>query len=383
MINSGIKKPKIKQAKFVFIPAAVLLVAVLVVLFAFPQQSRDYSAGRIISQHRDGLLGTIITISIPETADAADIFDEVFSAIEGIDARMSATRPDSQVARINAMAGVEPVKVPDDVFHVVSLAAQISGDSGGAFDLSVGPLVSLWGIGSFNARVPSDAEILETQGLVGYGNVLLNPAEASVYLKKEGMSIDLGAIAKGYAGEVAAEILVRRGIRSAILDLGGDIVAVGSRPDGNAWRIGVRAPVRGGGGGIVTAFQDFERAIMQWGGDAWPRETSGIFDYIAVNRWNKPYKLEALKAAIDTMVKYATRPQPVEVTPQPDYRLLIAFDNGEKRMLDVKPYLEIEPYKELKNPVVFNNVKVAGLIVEWRPRVDMGIDVIYGESVPV
>ncbi|MCL2378959.1 MAG: NAD(P)H-dependent oxidoreductase [Defluviitaleaceae bacterium] len=143
------------------------------------------------------------------------------------------------------------------------------------------------------------------------------------------------------------------------------------------------AAAGGGGGGIVTAFADFERAIAQWGGDNWPRETSGIFDYIAVNRWNQAYKLEALKAAISQMVKYSSRPKAVKIAPKPDYHLLITFDNGERRVLDVNPYLETEPYSALKDPELFHKVKIAGLIAEWRPRLDMGIDILYDKSTPV
>jgi len=74
----------------------------------------------------------------------------------------------------------------------------------------------------------------------------------------------------------------------------------------------------GGGGGIPSTFEDFERAISQMSGDEWPRETAGIFDYIAVNRWNQEYKRETLKAAIKALVRFQEQPAPAEVTPQPD-----------------------------------------------------------------
>lgn len=142
------------------------------------------------------------------------------------------------------------------------------------------------------------------------------------------------------------------------------------------------AAAGGGGGGIVPAFADLERAIQQWSGDEWPREMSGIFDFIAVNRWNKEYKLDALRAAIRQMIHYATRPKATKVEALPDYRLLITFDNGERRVLDVKSYLESDPYTALRDKELFNNVKLAGLIAEWRPRLDMGLDILYNESKP-
>lgn len=141
------------------------------------------------------------------------------------------------------------------------------------------------------------------------------------------------------------------------------------------------ASAGGGGGGIVTTFADIERAIVQMGGDEWPRETHGIFDYIAVNRWNQVYKREALKSAITEMVKYHKRPKVKSVEPKPNYQLLLTFSNGERRIFDVKPYLENKPFDELKDETLFNKVKVTGVNVEWRPRLDIGPDPLYFDSV--
>jgi len=138
----------------------------------------------------------------------------------------------------------------------------------------------------------------------------------------------------------------------------------------------------GGGGGIVTTFADIERAIAQMSGDEWPRESSGIFDYIAVNRWNQDYKRDALKAAITAMVNYQRRPKAVDVISQPDYKLLITFDNDEKRIFDVEPYLATKPYDELKDLNLFNGVKVSGMKIEWRPRLDIDVCAVYADSTP-
>ena len=266
MKNSGIRK-----ARLVYI----FIFTIIALMFWLPSHTPAVNTVRPVTQFRHGLLGTIVTVSIHEEADAS-IFDEIFSAIEDIDAEMSADNPGSQVSMINAAAGIDSVKVSDAVYDVIALAMQISEDSGGAFDLSVGPLVSLWNIGSSNGRVPADAEILEAKSFVGYKNVLLDSERKSVYLKKEGMRIDLGGIAKGYAGDVAAGILERRGIKSAILDLGGDIVALGSRLNGGYWRIGVKTPVRGDGSNVgVLRVRD--KAVATSGGYERYLEKGGIF----------------------------------------------------------------------------------------------------------
>jgi hypothetical protein len=129
----------------------------------------------------------------------------------------------------------------------------------------------------------------------------------------------------------------------------------------------------GGGGGIVPCFADIERAVSHMGGDAWPRESSGIFDYIAVNRWNQDYKRDTLKEAIKSMVGYQKRPVAVNVVSQPDYKILITFEDNQEKVFDIKPFLEDRLYEDLKDLDLFNKVKISGHKVEWRPRLDIDI----------
>jgi len=133
------------------------------------------------------------------------------------------------------------------------------------------------------------------------------------------------------------------------------------------------AAAGGGGGGCPSAFLHMERAIGAMGGDDWPKEHAGLFDFIAVNRWNQDYKLEALKAAITNMHGFWKRPKAKDVKPLPDYQLLITFENNEKQMLDFKPYLETRPYKILKDIDLFNKAQISGTKIEWRPLLDIDI----------
>jgi len=136
----------------------------------------------------------------------------------------------------------------------------------------------------------------------------------------------------------------------------------------------------GGGGGIVSAFADIERAVSQMGGDNWPRESSGIFDWIGVNRWNQDYKRDALKAAITKMVKYHTMPKLSAVKALPDYKIQLEFDNDEVRVFDMTPHLDKPRYSELKDVELFNKIKITGFKIEWRPLTDMCIEVLYSQS---
>jgi thiamine biosynthesis lipoprotein len=212
------------------------------------------------------LLGTICSINLFDNAKDS-VYKDVFSRIREIENRMSVNINSSDVVQINMAAGITPVKVHDDVFHVIERALYFSELSGGAFDITVGPLVSLWDVGSDNPRVPLDQEIDSALKLINWRDVELDGETKSVYLKHIGMSIDLGAIAKGYAADEAAEIINKAGIKRAIINLGGNIFVCGENKNRRLWRVGIQNPAgqRDEYAGIV---QTGEAAVV----------TSGVYE---------------------------------------------------------------------------------------------------------
>jgi thiamine biosynthesis lipoprotein len=182
-----------------------------------------------------------------------DVYRKVFNRIHEIENLMSTTIPSSDVSRVNAAAGIEPIQVHHDTFKVIKRAVYFAELSGGAFDPTVGPLVSLWGIGSESQRVPSQDEIDNVLLLVNWNNIELDTRAYTVFLKRHGMALDLGAIAKGYAADEAAAVIKAAGIRRAIVDLGGNIVIVGEKKDKSPWRVGIQSPgeIRGSFIGIL------------------------------------------------------------------------------------------------------------------------------------
>jgi thiamine biosynthesis lipoprotein len=216
-------------------------------------------------------LGTLCTITVYDHADDA-IFQKVFNRIHEIENLMSFNIPTSDVSRINAAAGIESVKVNDDVFTVIERALYFARFSDGAFDPTIGPLASLWDIGGDNSRVPSQNEINQALPLVNWRNVVLDSDSRTVFLALPGMALDLGAIAKGYAADEAAAIIKNEGIKRAVINLGGDIVVLGLKRDNSPWRVGVQKPFDEQGVSIgvlnILSAADSEQSVV----------TSGIYE---------------------------------------------------------------------------------------------------------
>jgi thiamine biosynthesis lipoprotein len=213
------------------------------------------------------LLGTTCLVRI-YAGGAASALDAAFARIAEIESRLTVTRADSEVIRVNKAAGLHPVAVTADVLRVVERGLFYSRQGNGAFDITIAPLVTLWGIGSTEARIPGAGEIRTALSRVGYKDLLIDEKASTVYLRRTGMSLDLGSIAKGYAADEAARVLREHGVKSALIDLGGNVLTVGKKPDGSPWRIGIQNPEEARGtkigyvdiaGGSVTTAGTYER----------------------------------------------------------------------------------------------------------------------------
>ncbi len=167
--------------------------------------------------------------------------DEAFGAIAEVDRLMSNYRDDSELTRINRTADREAVPVSDPMLGVLLAAQDVSDRSGGAFDVTVGPAVRLWGFHDKKPREPTAAELAAIRPLVGYRNVLIDRERRTVRFTRPGVEIDLGGIAKGFAVEVAADVLRRHGL-GGFIDAGGNQYLVGVPPGKRAWTIGVKNP---------------------------------------------------------------------------------------------------------------------------------------------
>ena len=188
------------------------------------------------------LMGTKVEI-IAEGKDRESLekaINQGFKEIERLEAKLSRYREDSTISRINRSAGISPVQVDAEVFALIEKAVEVCGDSNGAFDPTILPVLSLWKFTEKDAVLPDEEEIKQRLSLVDCRKIILKKGENLVFLPEPGMGIDLGGIAKGYAADRTAEVLKKNGVRSGIVNAGGNLTVFGGKGRGTA--IGVQDP---------------------------------------------------------------------------------------------------------------------------------------------
>lgn len=213
------------------------------------------------------IYNTIVTVKLFDERATDQQLEEIHDLLKHIDATMSRTVETSDIAQVNREAGQHAVKVSQATYDLVVRALSYAEASDGHFDPTIGPLVDLWRIGEEGVTVPSKEQVAEQAALVQYKNVLLSERAQTIQLLKSGMSIDLGAIAKGYAADKIASYLTEQGIRSAILDLGGNILTLGAKPGGAEWTIGIQDP-NDSRGNIIGTMKIVDTSVV----------TSGVYE---------------------------------------------------------------------------------------------------------
>ena len=190
-----------------------------------------------------------------EADTALQAAEEEIHKLEG---EWSVTDENSEIYKINHSQGA-PVMLSQDTEKILDFALEMARQTDGALDPTIYPIMTAWGFTTDQNRIPSSEEIESLLENVGYEQAVLNGNQIQL---PAGMELDLGAVGKGYAGDLAAEILKDRGITSALLDIGGNIQAVGSRPDGSDWRLGIRNPFGEGQVGVLFVS---DRAVVTSG----------------------------------------------------------------------------------------------------------------------
>lgn len=221
---------------------AALSLAVCAAVLLPPRVGRSNEAVRVVV-YPTRTMGTYANIALV-TADSsatAPIATIAQAALQRVDSLMSNWTATSEVARINREAA-RGTTVHSEVATVIGEALQLWEASEHAFDITVEPLVRLWGFIGGVRRVPSDAEVASAFRRVGAQRVHFDATTRQIRFDSDSVRIDLGGIAKGYAVDVAAESLKAHGVINALVDLTGNMVAIGHPPSAPAWRIGIRDP---------------------------------------------------------------------------------------------------------------------------------------------
>lgn len=219
---------------------------------------RNMDAARTAT--RDGIaMDTVVKLTVTGSKSRAElsaILDEAFALLDALEKKLSMYETGSQISQLNEAAGADSIAIGGDLYELLRRSAEIAGVTDGAFDPTIGPVTTLWkayreGKGTTAATPPPAEDLRSAAALVDYGDLALTPPNRA-QLKRPGMMLDLGAVGKGYASEALWKLLSSHNIHSGLIDLGGNIVAIGRRPDGNAWRIGVQDPEKPRGAPILA-----------------------------------------------------------------------------------------------------------------------------------
>ncbi|HIJ23337.1 MAG: FAD:protein FMN transferase [Gammaproteobacteria bacterium] len=182
-----------------------------------------------------------IQLYLPESTSAKEYIEPVIREINRIEKKYSRYQPDSLLSKINQNAGIQPVALDEETEGLLHYAEQCHVASNGMFDITSGILRKVWRFDK-ESTLPSREEISRLVPRIGWKNVFREPG--GVFLRKKGMEIDFGGIGKEYAADRAAQLLQELGINHGMVNLGGDIRAVGPQADGSPWKIGIQSPAQ-------------------------------------------------------------------------------------------------------------------------------------------
>lgn len=218
---------------------------------------------------------TVVNIKVFGDKATQQHMDHIQQMLEQMDTEFSRTKEDGELYAVNQAAGKEAVAVSDRTLDIVKQSLKYAEEMDGLFDPTIGPLVDLWAIGEGGEKVPAQADIDKAKSLINYKDVIVDEAAKTIKLAKEGMVLDMGGIGKGYAADRIAEYLKAQGLDSAMINLGGSsIIALGNKPNGSPWNIGLQDPDQSRGtqlgtikisDEVIDASGVYERFFMQDG----------------------------------------------------------------------------------------------------------------------
>lgn len=225
-----------------------LLVALLLLFVGAGCQGQKKALSRT-----DYLLDTVVTLTLYGAAEAD--LDAAFSEIRRLSDLLDAYAPFSDLGWLQAAAGQRFVVVSEETMELLVFAKEMYERTGGYLDVTVGPLIDLWDIQN-GGHYPTAEELSAARGLLGMDNLVLDEANGAAYLARPGMRLDLGALAKGYIADKVKALLLSRGVKSGVIDLGRNILLIGEKPEQEPFSIGIQSPDASGELLRVLALRD-------------------------------------------------------------------------------------------------------------------------------
>ncbi len=172
------------------------------------------------------------------------ILEQALDEVDRIDRLMSHYKPESPLSKINREAGASPVTVEPELYDFIAEALRYSRDSDGAFDITVGPLMKVWGFFRGEGRPASDKDVESVRPLIGWQHLIMNPEHHTIRFDRPGVELDLGGIAKGYAVDRVVRILRASNVGAALISAGGSTTyGLGAPPGRKAWTVSIEDPV--------------------------------------------------------------------------------------------------------------------------------------------
>lgn len=200
-----------------------------------------------VIEKEEFLMGTIVQIKAPvgingNAGKVAEAIDKAFGEIARVESVFSTYKADSEISRINHLKKGEALKISGEAFELIKKAIEYGIRTGGAFDITVKPLIDIWAGAKAEGKIPSESDIKDAIDKVGSRDVILASSAATISFNKPGMAIDLGGVAKGYAVDRAIKKLIENGIKNAIVHAGGDMYCLGFKSGSKPWKVGIQHP---------------------------------------------------------------------------------------------------------------------------------------------
>ena len=203
------------------------------------------SFGQIIHKRKLILLTSPfeMTVVAKDTVEANQYIDLAIAEVKRIENLVSDWKPETQISHVNQNAGIQPVKVDDEVFQLVKRSIKISTLTDGAFDISYASMDKIWKFDGSMKEMPTPEAIKKSVEKVGYQKIILDEKEKTIFLRDKGMKLGLGGIAQSFIADNIRDLLKSKGCISGIANVSGDIAAWGKQPDGKPWTIGIINPM--------------------------------------------------------------------------------------------------------------------------------------------